>query len=286
MSVDNPQAFLDREYSPRLLVPDHAEYFSRWAAEGKATRAEMRPQVDLRYGSEKRQTLDYFAASTVKAPLLIFIHGGFWRAFDKSDFSWIAKPYVGKGAAVALVNYGLAPNYGLCQIVEHIREACTWLYLHADELGFDRNRMHCSGHSAGAHLTALMLTTDWKGRDARLPHRMFASAVGISGVYELAPLMSADLRRHLQLDDIEARLLSPAHLRCLDEAPVLLAVGKQESAEFHRHSELLRNAWSPRVVKPPLVMAGKNHFSACDSFAQPSSALFKATNTLIQAPAL
>jgi arylformamidase len=286
MSVDNSQAFLDREYSPRLLVANHAEYFSRWAEEGKVTRAEMEPKVDLRYGSEKRQTLDYFGASKVNAPLLVFIHGGFWRAFDKSDFSWVAKPYVARGAAVAIVNYGLAPDYGLRQIVEHIRQACAWLYLHAADLGFDQNRMHCAGHSAGAHLTAMMLTTDWKSRSPQLSPRMFASAVGVSGVYELAPLMSANLRRDLKLDDIEAALLSPAHLRCLEKVPVLVAVGNEESGEFLRHPELLRSAWGPCVVKPPLVMNDKNHFSACDSLAEPDSALFQATNSLIQAPAV
>src|SRR5690606_14384554 len=128
------------------------------------------PQLDLVYGEHPRERLDYFPCIKTETaplpPLFVFIHGGYWRACDKSDFSWVAAGPLQLGAAVAVINYGLLPETPLEGIVGHVRRAHAWLFHHADELGFDRRNIITGGHSAGGHLTAMMLATRWADVDA------------------------------------------------------------------------------------------------------------------------
>jgi arylformamidase len=274
--------FLDRQYNPRTQVPDFADYFARWKVSARASRELLRGRLDLPYGAGSSETLDFFAAANANAPLLVFIHGGYWRALDKEDFSWIAPAYVAAGVSVAVLNYGLAPRTPIPAIVEQMRRASGWLYQNAQSLGVDRNRIVCSGHSAGGHLTGMMLATDWPGVSPGFPERLFAAAVAISGLFDLAPLTQAEFLRHdLRLDAESARAISPAFLPLINDVSLLRAVGAAESTEFHRQSHLLADHWPTACRSELMDVPSCNHLSVCEAFAAKGNPLFEATLALL-----
>jgi arylformamidase len=268
---------LDQEYNPRNRVADFAGYFSRWKTMALEARNSLAGQMNVSFGSSAHETLDFFPAASQRAPLMMFIHGGYWRAFDKDDFSWIATPYIKAGIAVAVLNYGLAPATSIGNIVEQIRRASIWTHRSCEALGVDPGRIFCAGHSAGGHLTAMMLATDWPAIDPRLPAQLLAGAITVSGLFDLEPLTRAEFLRHdLALDGEGARQLSPIHLRLYNDAPMLRAVGELESREFHRQSAMIAHRWPSVCGRPLIDVPGCNHFSVCDALATPGNLLFEA----------
>jgi arylformamidase len=274
--------YLDLQFNPRLQVPAYAAHFTLWRDGGRAARESLRGQLDLSYGATKLEALDFFPAPGVDRPLLIFLHGGYWRALDKSDFSWVALPYVAQGISVAIVNYGLLPSVPLSDIVAQVRRACLLLHQHAPNLKLDRRRFVCSGHSAGGHLTAMMLATDWASLCPRLPPTLFVGAILISALTDLSPLIEAPfLCRDLGLDAAQARALSPAYLSLHSDVPLIRAVGALESHEFHVQSELLARQWPASCQVPLIDVPETNHLSVCDTLGQSDSALYRAVQGLI-----
>jgi arylformamidase len=275
--VNGDRDFLEREYNPRVQVAQFAEFFARWKESAHKTRVSLECRLDIPYGPAAAETLDFFPAAKPCARLLIFIHGGYWRALDKADFSWVAGPYVAAGISVAVVNYGLAPKTPVPEIVNQMRRACAWLYGNAESLGVDRARIFCSGHSAGGHLTAMMLATDWPALSPALPKRLLAGALTVSGVFDLRPLVHAEfLAKDLGLDDAGAHAVSPVSLALRNDAPLLIALGALESNEFHRQSQLMPAHWPSIVTAGVLDVAGRNHLSVCDALAEPGNVLFEA----------
>jgi arylformamidase len=281
MSIDP----LDLEYNPRIGVADVAGIFARWQNDSREARERLTCKLDLRYGAAPAETLDFFPAPGPNRPVLIFVHGGYWRALDKRDFSSIAPAYVAAGFSVAVPNYGLAPATALTEIVAQVRRACVWLYRNASDLGVDPLHIVCSGHSAGGHLTAMMLATDWTRIASDLPTRLLSGAVAVSGLFDLDPVARAPfLRDDLRLDASLVRQLSPAVLPLHNNVPLLLAVGALETAEFHRQSQLIASHWPLACRAPLLDLPGCNHFSACEALAAPGSALFQSVCSILQAP--
>lgn len=283
MNVDGD--FLDKEYNPRSQIPEFADFFVRWKQDAQKTRESLPVRLDLAYGATPAETLDFFPASKAGAPLLIFIHGGYWRVLDKADFSWIAPPYVAAGISVAVLNYALVPKTPMSEIVNQVRRACAWLFGNAPTLGIDRDRIFCSGHSAGGHLTGMMLATDWPALSAALPKRLLAGALAVSGVFDLRPLTHANfLRRDLGLDEAAARAISPAFLTLHNDAPLWRAVGALESGEFHRQSELIAAHWPSAATSSLMDVAGCNHLSVCDAMAMPGNVLFETLRAAMMRP--
>jgi arylformamidase len=275
---------LDLEYNPRIGVPDVAGIFAGWQNDSRAARERLTCKLDLRYAEGPAETLDFFPAPGSNRPLLIFVHGGYWRALDKLDFSSIAPAYVAAGFSVAVLNYGLAPATPLLEIVAQVRRACVWLYRNAGVLDVDPHHLVCSGHSAGGHLTAMMLATDWKQLASDLPPRLLSGAVAISGLFDLDPIARTPfVRDDLRLDASLVRQLSPALLPLHNDAPFLLAVGALETAEFHRQSQLIAGHWPSACRSPLLDLPGCNHFSACEALGAPVSLLFQKVCALLQA---
>ena len=268
--------FCEREYNARAAIPEHPQIFARWAEQSAATRRRRACLIDLNYGDTAGERLDLFPARSDGAPLLVFIHGGYWRSLDKSDFSWIAPPFVNHGVSVALLNYGLAPKTPIEEIVRQMLRAHGWLYRNGDRLGFDPNRIVVAGHSAGAHLTVMMMAALWPVFAADLPADLVKGGLAVSGIYDLEPLVPAPfLKADLQLNLKRARLLSPVHLPPATGRPLYTAVGSLESSEFRRQTALLGQAW-PRNLVREIPMPGFHHLNVIDELANPASPLFEA----------
>jgi arylformamidase len=274
--------FCERQYNARAAIPEHAQIFARWAEQSAAARRLRTCLVDLPYGDTAGEHLDLFPARRDGAPLLVFIHGGYWRSLDKSDFSWIAPPFVNHGASVALLNYGLAPRTPIEEIVQQMLRAHAWLYRNADRLGFDPERVYTAGHSAGAHLTVMMMAALWPTYAADLPAELVKGALAVSGIYDLEPLVHAPfLTADLQLTPARARLLSPLHLPAATRRPLYTAVGGLESAEFRRQTALIGAAW-PSSLARQIPMPGLHHLNVIDELANPASPLFDAALELLR----
>ena len=285
MNPDNE--FLEREYNPRATIPNGMALFAQWKLHARLRRVRRAIRASTwPMAIRPAERLDFFAAANrgeAGPPLLVFIHGGYWRALDKADFSWIAPPYVAAGISVAVLNYGLAPKTALPEIVEQVRRAIAWMHARADELGADNGRIFCSGHSAGGHLTAMMLATDWSAVAPGLPSMPVAGALTISGLFDLEPLTRAEFLRHdIGLDAAAARALSPACLPLQSPVALIRAVGALETAEFHRQQELIKAHWPDVCAAPLLDVPECNHFTVCEAFATPGNMLFEAMCAAIQ----
>jgi arylformamidase len=274
--------FCEREYNARAAIPDHAQIFARWAEAAAMTRRQHACILDLPYGESAAERLDVFPTRREDAPLFVFIHGGYWRSLDKSDFSWLIPPFVAHGVAVALPNYGLAPATPIEDIVRQTLAALAWLYRRGGEMGIDRNRIVVAGHSAGAHLAAMMTAARWPQYAADLPAGLVKGALLVSGVFDLEPLVHAPfVNADLKLDVARAQRLSPVHLPPATAAPVTLAVGAEESSEFKRQSAALAVRWSRNVARS-MEVAGCNHLTVCDALAAADSPLFAAALELVR----
>jgi arylformamidase len=248
-------AQLAQQYSPRSQVADIAAVFDQWTTAGIAFR-EGHQALDLAYGREAAARFDlYRPAEVARPPLFVFIHGGYWQAISKNQNAQFAAGLVRSGFAVANLDYGLCPETPLPQIVLQIRAALNFLRHDADNLGVDTSRLHLVGHSAGAHLAAMMA--------ADLDAPPIASALLISGVFELKPLVVLPMGSILGLTDHNiVRRSSPINFRPRPGCRVGVALGARESEEFKRQSTDLATTWR---AEPPLIVPDRNHFDILDS---------------------
>lgn len=277
----NP-AELDRQYNARAAVPSHPETLLRWARRSAATRERMRCGLNYYYGNSPDETLDIFPSPRPDAPLLVFIHGGYWRALDKYDFSFLAPAFVDAGVTLAVVNYGLAPANSIETMVQQMLRACAWLWRNAAVLGVNPRRIYVGGHSAGGHLAAMMLAAQWPVYASDLPDDLLRGGICVSGLYDLIPLAQTPfLRDSLKLDEQNARHVSPVNYLPTRMTPLLTAVGSLESAEFHRQNRLIAKAW-PHCPVQDVAMPGYHHFSIADALGDPHSALFRTALHMVQ----
>ena len=280
-SVVDP-GFYSREYNNRELVPDHPAYLERWAQESARARSTMTNHLDLRYGDSPGETIDLFPSRKGDGSCMMFIHGGYWRSLDKQHFSYLAQAWVSAGVSLAVVNYDLCPKVTVEEIVRQMLRAGRWLWLHAEEYGMDEDRLYVSGHSAGGHLTAMMMAAVWPAFDRRLPKDLFKGGLAISGIYDMRPMVQVDwLNGDLRLDEESALRVSPAFLPAATRAPVMTCVGGDESSEFHRQNALLGERWRGAFAGD-IPMPGAHHFSVVDGLADPSSALFNGARRLMK----
>ena len=271
---------LEKQYNARAAVPDHEKIFEEWRMRSADFRRQSECELDIPYASSARGTLDLFLPRRAHAPVHIFIHGGFWRAMDKSDFSYLAEGLVAGGALVAIVNYGLCPAFSIAQIVCQIRDACEWLWRNCSTYGGNPDAIHVSGHSAGGHLTAMMMATDWLSLYPDLIPNLIKSGVALSGLFELEPMLYIPLNDDLNMDKKGARHSSPIFLNPLTDAPLSIVVGGEESDEFRRQSTHFFEKWRGREASVEyLELPNLNHFTIIDQMKTPGNAL---TQTMLR----
>jgi len=266
------RATLDAAYDNRTAVKDSASHLQTWSRQSKIVRSGDDVRLDLRYGSAPRNTIDYFACGETQAPLLVFIHGGYWQRNNKEDFSFIATGPRALGINVAVVGYTLAPKARLTEIASEIPTAIDFLLQQASELGFDTNRMFIGGWSAGGQLAALMAH-----------HSQVKGLLLISGIYDLEPISLGNLNLKLRLDAAEVVSFSPLNRIAKRRIPYLLYVGEAELPELKRQSTDFADALRAQTLTVELhKLPGLNHFSIVEQLVEADGLLSQALCRLIE----
>jgi arylformamidase len=253
-------------YNLRAAFPDFPEVLQAWQKATAAIRASMLSDADIAYGPGDLQRFDFYRAAGDNRPLLIFIHGGYWQSGDKSDIGFIAAPYVRAGISVAVMNYSLAPQVGIAQMIEETDAMLSCLERMAAQLNIDARRISLMGHSAGGHLAAFVAA-----RRADAPvHAVFA----VSGVFDLAPLVTTSLNKALSMDAESAEQLSPVLLEGPGKTRVHTIIGQHETSQFHQQAAVMARCW-PQVIAHHVV-PDTHHYTVLMPLADDSTPVCRA----------
>jgi arylformamidase len=251
------------EYNNRARVPEHLSLIAGWAKDAAAYRERHAPR-SIPYGSGARNRIDFFPGNH-EGPIAVFIHGGYWQALDSSFFSHLAGGLNAHGISVAIPSYDLCPSVTVDEIIAEMRAASR-------ELARLGRSLVMSGHSAGGHLAACMLATDWPAFDASLPRDLVVAAYAISGLFDLGPLVETSINNALHLDRTTARAASPLFWNPPRRGSLDAVVGENESAEYFRQSRTIVERWGAAGVVTRLgTVPNANHFTAIAPLADPNS---------------
>jgi len=255
------------EYNNRARVPENPALMAGWVRDAAAYRALHAPQA-IRYGPGPRHTIDFFAGHD-DGPIVVFIHGGYWQALDGSSSSHCARGLNAHGIGVAVPTYDLCPQVTVDTIIAQMRAATR-------ELARLGRPLVISGHSAGGHLAACLLATDWPAYDSALPKALVTAAYAISGLFDLVPLLDTSINKALRLDPTAAKAASPLFWTPPAGFSLDAVVGAGESAEFFRQSRTIVEQWGAAGVTTRFgTVADANHFTAIAPLADPESAMVK-----------
>jgi arylformamidase len=269
---------MEAEYDNRSRVPEHPAIIAGWNRDAAAFRAIASAKLDQVYGPSERNRLDIFLPQDRPIATTMFIHGGYWQAFDKSSFSHLARGLVGHGMAVAVPSYDLCPMVRLGEIVDQIGEACAWL---APRFGWPACLI---GHSAGGHLAACLLAGNPSASRHSPP---VGSAYAISGLFDLEPLLQTPVNAKLALSLVEARSLSPILWPPPRGKALVATVGALESSEYLRQSAALCDAWGQAGVAARCqTIQGANHFTVIAPLADPASSMTRDIVALVRQSAV
>ncbi|MGL4496713.1 MAG: alpha/beta hydrolase [Beijerinckiaceae bacterium] len=276
------QATLDRQLNARATVPDFTVFVQRYSVESARCRATLPCHVGVPYGPKPEERLDIFPAQgRGAAPVFIFLHGGYWRLLDAADSSFMAETFTQAGACVVAVNYGLAPDTPLPEIVRQCRAAVAWIVKNIAHYGGDPAHLHVSGSSAGGHLAGMVIAPGWQ-EDFGIGPRAVRSASPLSGLFDLVPVQLSEVNGWLGMDAATARAMSPQYHLPDWPVPLAIAYGPDETEEFHRQSEAYAAACAARgspveMIVPP----GTNHFDLPLAFMDRESPLTRAVLRLM-----
>lgn len=252
----------EAEYNNRARVPEHPHLMAGWVRDAAAWREAHPPRL-LRYGPGERHRIDLFPGNS-DGPIVVFIHGGYWQALDGSSFSHCARGLNAHGISVAVPTYDLCPAVTVGAIITQMRLA-------ASELAKLDQHLVVSGHSAGGHLAACMLATDWTAFDASLPKNLVSAAYAISGLFDLPPLTGTSINNALGMDPASAREASPLFWTPPVRGSLDAVVGGNESAEYFRQSRTITETWGARIATRFATVPDANHFTAIAPLADPDS---------------
>ncbi|OJY38180.1 MAG: hypothetical protein BGP06_15355 [Rhizobiales bacterium 65-9] len=257
----------ETEYDNRARVPSFPTIVARWGHDAAAFRDKARIEADVSYGATPRCVMDiFFPAAPENAPVVMFIHGGYWRAFDQKPFSHMAKGLVARGAIVAVPTYDLSPYVTLSTILDELRDAAVFLWRR-----FQRPLM-VAGHSAGGHAAAALMATDWPSLAPDLPAGLVTSCMPISALPDLTPMTKISLNADFKLDEAEARRLSPLFWPAPKAGRAVVVVGETESDEYHRQTNDLVAHWREAGLDVERrIVRGANHFTVLAELSDPKS---------------
>ena len=253
------------EYNNRARVPENPAIMAGWVRDAATYRETNRARWRvIPYGAGERHRIDFFTGGG-EGPIVVFIHGGYWQALDGSSFSHLAFGLNAHGIDVAIPSYDLCPAVSIDVIIGEMRSASR-------ELARFGRPLVVSGHSAGGHLAACMLATDWRALDPALPEGLVSAAYAISGLFDLCPLVNTSINNALKLDDVSARAVSPLFWKPPAHGTIDAVVGGNESAEYHRQSRIIVDAWGAAGLTTRFdTIPGANHFTAIAPLADPGS---------------
>lgn len=279
MAISQMTGAYDLDPSATVAVAAQADYQARSDEAAKLPGAKL----DLAYGDAPRQRLDIFSVPGEMAPVLLFIHGGYWRAGAKDTRRFAAPAWRDQSVCWVPVGYRLAPDATMDEIVDDVRSALAWIYREGSRHGCDPNRIHVCGNSAGGHLAALLGADGWQA-DYGVPEDVVKSVTAVSGLYDLEPFRSEMHNEWLKLDEAAAMRNSPVHVGVRAGLTFLLALGGQETPAFKYQSD--RFAATCRAAGAPvrgMVCADDDHFTVIARFGDPDSPLFEAMRQMIEA---
>ena len=280
-----PEQF-DSEYNLRAGRPDYeVTVIPDWQKRSDETLKTLNAKLGIRYGDGELQTLNVFCSGSADAATLVYVHGGYWQRGDKAIYSFLATPFVEAGVNVVVLGYDLCPAVTITRISEEAREAMRYLWLNASDLGINRNKITVMGHSAGGHITQMMMATDWPRFDSALPKDLVKAGIPVSPLSYLEPVrLTEALNAGLRMDPQEADEQSPMTQHPpITNAPQLVVVGGAETSEFHRQMNMYVDAYqsADREIRS-YVVPGVDHFDELNVLADPNSAFFKMSLALIK----
>lgn len=273
----------ERQYNARASVADFDACVREYAELSALARQQCVGLHDLRYGMGRAERLDLFPAASARqpSPLLIFIHGGYWRSQTKEDAALMSRVFTGAGVAVAVLEYPLLPEATLAEAVREVRSAVAWLHGNARHYGIDPHRIYASGSSAGGHLTGMLLAPGWQ-ESYGLPETVIRGGLCLSGLFDIQPLCDTSVNTWLRLHPEQARLLSPLYALPSAPVPLVLAVGGLETDGFKNQTQAYENAWREKGWPVTRVQAPRcNHFNLLCELAKPQSPLTLATLEMV-----
>ncbi|WP_170532822.1 alpha/beta hydrolase [Ruegeria atlantica] len=280
----------DAQYNLRAGRPDYEEtVIPGWSSDSETARATCDCSLDLRYGEGEKQRLDVFRCLDAAAPTLVYFHGGYWQRGDKSIYSFIAPPFVAAGFNVVVVGYDLCPSVTIARISEEAREAMAYIWRNARDLGINPDRITVMGHSAGGHITQMMMATDWPAFGDDLPADLINSGIPVSPLSYLEPVrLTEALNAGIRMDPTEAEAESPmTNHPPVTNAPQLVVVGGAETEEFHRQARMYVEKYETADRKVGLYFVpGVDHFDELNVLVDPASPFFKHTCDMLQGKGL
>jgi arylformamidase len=269
--LDMDQKELDDAYDQQVYAPNREQIQQRMARNSELTRERLGSPLRFAYGDKPVEGLDIYKTKKPNAPIAIYTHGGAWRSGNAANCGFIAETFVNAGANLAVLDFNNVTETGgeLMPMMEQIRRAVVWVYRNATKFGGDPERLYLVGHSSGAHLTANLLTTDWKkefGVDANF---IKGGAIG-SGMYDLKPVRLSKRSEYVKFtDQVEEALSSQRHLQHL-VAPITVLYGTYETPEFQRQNREFAAAVKAAGKPVKLVVCeGYNHFEVMETLANP-----------------
>ena len=269
------QDTLDKAYDNRGRFPDTADCKNAQSVGSDEAKAAYENKLDVRFGDGEADLLDiYFGEGTGPRPIHVFFHGGYWKSNTKNDFGFVAKPFVPHGVTTVVAEYPLIPSVRMGGLIDRCRAALEWVWRNADSFGGDRDRITISGHSAGGHITAMMLQTDFPSYGDGLPKDLVKAGCSISGVSDLEPVRLSFQNDELQFSAEEAREFSTLFMEPAHSGPFLAVAGGLEGEEFIRQTTALAEAWSAKGMDVECqVMDGKHHFTTINQYLDAESEL-------------
>jgi len=274
------QSALDRQYNNRLHVPDFSTYLERWELLSRQTEKEFPVIKNLSYGSLPREQLDIYPSLQPSSKTLIFIHGGYWHKLGKEDFQFITGAFREYDVTTVLINYPLAPTVSMDQIVASCREAVRWISQNIAAYNGDPGQLYVAGYSAGGHLAAMLLATDWRHHNFNTD--LIKGVCTISGLFNLIPILLSDINPVLDMDRETALRNSPVRQVPSTNCPLVIAVGGDETDEFLCQSSEIYDCWKEIIPVEMIEIPGVNHYSIVETILEPESRLHLAMLHLLK----